>query len=228
MKAEAKIFLSEERGITETSWMRSYTTFNFGSYKTKHKTPVDNLYLLNDDTLAAEKSMRMNVEEDSLLLLLPLAGAAGYKDSNGNENLVTAGQLLTAGLKEKDHFILSNPYPNALVNYLQIWIKASHIHASTMAIEQSFDIDGSKNSFIQKRLANGITLYIGKFSGRQKTILDCKHTNSTCFAFVIEGAFELEERLLHARDGLALWQVSRVDMEALSNDAIMMLIEMAA
>jgi quercetin 2,3-dioxygenase len=228
MEAEAKIFLSEERGLTEATWMRSYNTFNFGHYKTKYKTAVDSLYVLNDDTLAAEKNMRMKVEEDSLLLLLPLAGATAYKDSNGNENLVTAGQLLTTGLKGKDHFTLSNPYPNALVNYLQVWIKAVHIHASTMAVEQSFDIDGNKNSFEEKRLANGITLHIGKFSGRQKIILDSKHTNSTCFAFVIEGAFELEERLLHARDGLALWQVSRMDMEALSNDAIIMLIEMAA
>jgi quercetin 2,3-dioxygenase len=227
MEQEAKIFLSEERGITEAAWLRSYNTFNFGNYKTKYKTPVDSLYVLNDDTLAAEKSIQLNVEEDTLLMLLPIAGAVEYKDSNGNENSIIAGQVLSAGLQANDHFSISNPYADALVNFLQVWIKASNLHISTAAAEQSFDISSNKNSFTKTVLASGITLHIGKFTGRQKAILNFINANNTCFAFVIEGAFELEERLLHARDGLALWQLQSVEMEALSNDAIIMLIEMS-
>lgn len=226
MEKEAKIFLSEERGVTNAAWMRSYNTFNFGHYKTQYKTPVDNLYVLNDDTLAPGKNMRMKVEEDTLLLLLPLAGAVEYEDSNSNKNVVAAGQVLTTGLQTEDYFTIHNPFPDCLVNFLQVWIKAHTIHLSTSAIEQSFDLTNNKNSFTSMLLASGIHLHIGKFSGRQKAMINLTNNNSTCFAFVIEGAFELEERLLHARDGLALWQTNTVDMEALSNDAIIMLIEM--
>lgn len=226
MEQGVKIFLSEERGVADTAWMRSYNTFNFGHYKTKYKTPVGNLYVLNDDTLAAPKSIRLNVEEDSLLLLLPVAGAVEYKDSNGNESTIVAGRLLTAGLRNNDHFTVTNPYADALINFLQIWIKASGIHISTSAVEQSFDLDKNRNAFIKKQLAAGIALHIGKFAGRKKEVLDLTNKNNTCFAFVIEGVFELEERLLHARDGLAIWQQQNLDMEALSNDAIIMVIEM--
>jgi len=37
--------------------------------------------------------------------------------------------------------------------------------------------------------------------------------------------FEAEGRLLHERDGLALWDTVEIEMEALSNDAIILLIE---
>jgi redox-sensitive bicupin YhaK (pirin superfamily) len=43
--------------------------------------------------------------------------------------------------------------------------------------------------------------------------------------YVIEGAFEVQYRLLHARDGLALWEAERVEWEALSNDAILLVLE---
>ena len=46
------------------------------------------------------------------------------------------------------------------------------------------------------------------------------------FCFVIEGVFELEERLLYAKDGLALWDSRQADMETLSNDAIVFLVEL--
>ena len=70
------------------------------------------------------------------------------------------------------------------------------------------------------------TVSIGKFSGRGETIYKLPNRNSGLFAFVIEGAFEVEGRLLHARDGLTLWETEEAEMEALSNDAIVLLIEL--
>ena len=46
------------------------------------------------------------------------------------------------------------------------------------------------------------------------------------FVFVIEGAFEVQGTLLHERDGLALWKTEEVEMEALSNEAIILVIEL--
>lgn len=226
MEQEAKIFLSEERGVTQSEWMRSYNTFNFGNYKARYKTPVDKLYVLNDDTLAAEKSMRMNIEEDTLFMLLPVAGAVEYKDSKGNEHNVTTGKMLVNGLSSNDHYGITNPYPNALINFLQIWIKQEKSSISLRPGEKAIDINNHKNEFVKQQLTADTTIHIGKFSGRNKAIIDLANKKSTCFAFVIEGAFELEERLLHARDGLALWNTTSIDMEALSNDAIMLVIEM--
>jgi quercetin 2,3-dioxygenase len=42
--------------------------------------------------------------------------------------------------------------------------------------------------------------------------------------FVLQGAFEAEGRLLHERGGLALWDAGEIEIEALSNNAILLLI----
>ena len=46
------------------------------------------------------------------------------------------------------------------------------------------------------------------------------------FVFVIEGAFEVQYRLLHPRDRLVLWEADTIEWEALSNDAVILVIEM--
>lgn len=45
---------------------------------------------------------------------------------------------------------------------------------------------------------------------------------------VLAGAFEVEGRLLHAHDGLALWDTATVELEALSPDALVLVVELAA
>lgn len=52
-----------------------------------------------------------------------------------------------------------------------------------------------------------------------------KGVDTGIFVFVLQGAFETEGRLLHERDGLALWDVDKIEMEALSNDALVCLVE---
>jgi quercetin 2,3-dioxygenase len=43
---------------------------------------------------------------------------------------------------------------------------------------------------------------------------------------VLQGAFEVQYKLMETRDGLALWNAKEIEIEALSNEAIIMLIEM--
>jgi redox-sensitive bicupin YhaK (pirin superfamily) len=69
-------------------------------------------------------------------------------------------------------------------------------------------------------------LSIGQFRGRQEARYQLSHKTHGLFVFVIEGAFEVQGRLLHPRDGLAFWNVAEpAELEALSNDAIILLME---
>ena len=65
---------------------------------------------------------------------------------------------------------------------------------------------------------------IGKFSVRGETIYKSSNGNYY-FLFVIAGAFEAEGRLLHERDGHALLDTNEIEIETLSNDAMMFMIE---
>lgn len=123
-ETKGKIFLADERGCNEMEWFRSYYTFNFGKYYNEHKHSFAGLYALNDDTLAGGSSLTMTIEEDTIVMLLPVVGALTFKHGVGNEGIVNAGQLQVLHLKKDDTITLSNPYEDALVNFVQLWVKA--------------------------------------------------------------------------------------------------------
>jgi hypothetical protein len=67
---------------------------------------------------------------------------------------------------------------------------------------------------------------IGKFSGRTDTSYMPQNPANTCFVFVIEGAFEVQNRLVYSKDGILLPEAGEVEFEALSNDGILLIFEL--
>ncbi len=90
-----------------------------------------------------------------------------------------------------------------------------------------FDFEKNQNQLIEIISSSKLPfkLSAGIFTGREEAVYELKHLHSKFYCFVIDGAFEIEGRLLHARDGLALWNTKTVELEALSNNAIVLVIE---
>ena len=228
-QSKGKIFLAEERGLTEVEWFRSYNTFNFGGYFNEHKTPFGALYLMNEDTLAAGRTIEMQVEEGSTIMLIPVVGALSYKDSEGNTGLVAAGQVQLIRAREGMNLQLTNPFDTELVKFLQLWYKDAAVKAPSVPRRFPFDLEGKKNRlvelFVDVDIAELPMALIGKFMGREEAVYQVMDAANGIFAFVIEGVFEVQHRLLHPGDALALWGIQEVELEALSNDAIILLVE---
>jgi redox-sensitive bicupin YhaK (pirin superfamily) len=222
--AYAKMFLADDRGFHQTAKFQSRQTFNFGNYKHEHKQPFGNIYVCNDDVLDAGCSVRMLVEEKSWIVLLPVIGAIAYKDTQ-RESLFAAGQVQVLLMNKGDRFEISNPFAEELVNFLQLWIKAGDEVVNETEIPFTYDVNAHINSMISIHDTSSVKVSIGKFEGRGETVYQANNASSPVFLFVLEGAFEAEGRLLHARDGLGLKNFSTIDMEALSNEAIMLAIE---
>jgi len=68
---------------------------------------------------------------------------------------------------------------------------------------------------------------MGQFDCRAEATLLVSKPGNALFAYAIEDEFEVQYRLMHARDGLVLWDLDETGLEALSNNAIIMLIEIA-
>jgi redox-sensitive bicupin YhaK (pirin superfamily) len=230
----AKIFLSSERGYHEVKGFRSYRTFNFGTYRHEHKTAFGPLYVLNDDTLAGGRSIRLSTEADSDILLLPVVGAIRYTESNGHSNIIEAGQAQLCSTSAGTVLEISNPYKKDLVNFLQFRIRSHADIDNSKPVVQCFSLDKNRNSLLelfpkknQAAVQDGLLqrTFIGKFSGRYDAVFKTKDLSDGIFVYIIEGAFEVQNRLMEARDGLALWDVDELNFEALSNDAIILLME---
>lgn len=220
-QSKGKIYLSDERGYNEMPWFRTYNTFNFGRYFNEHKHPFGALYVLNEDVLAGGKGFRMEVASPSDIILLPIVGAITFATADGQHGLLEAGQVQVLHLTSNTSFEVRNPYENDLVKFLQLWIK------KPVGQPASGTFDLSHKDLLHTLINNETyNLSIGKFNGRTDTIYPLKDKNNGVFVFNIEGAFEVQYRLLHNGDGLGLWDIATVEMEALSNDAIILLLEL--
>lgn len=225
-----KIFLADQRGLVETNRHRRYCTFSFGDYTHEHKGPFGRLHGFNDETLAGALALALPVAQATHVLLVPITGDLAYRTDTLPAATVQVGEMQLLTLPGGDALHLANPYETELISFLHIWVHAAESAPPAAAPRLAFDLAAAPNQLIEvlPPLAGQGQLFgvrIGQFAGRRETVYQGQ-PGVGFFAFVLAGAFEVEGRLLHERDGLALWQVAEVELEALSNYATILVLEL--
>jgi quercetin 2,3-dioxygenase len=220
--AKAKIFLADQRGCTQSIRHRSYHTFNYRGYQNKHREPFASLLTLNDETLAPGESAHFPAQQQQEVLIIPLVGA--FECKIGSEVYeVDAGQFFHGYMSREQNMVIMNPYKEELINYLFLEINSNQNRKNEVmeaSIEQEF------NKLHHLKISSDNSAAIGIFGGRKECELTFHEGNKFLFAYIIEGAFEVNNRLLHQRDGLALWDTDRIEFEALSNNAIILVLDL--
>lgn len=219
-----KIYLAEQRGLLENEVHRRYSTFNFAEFYNEHKQAFGRLCVFNDEILPAGGRLSQKTITEGFLLIIPITGAVIVK-LDELELEADAGQVFLTSINAKTNYELINPFPAHWVNFLHIEIRADSLIQPYVQLF-NFDVETNKNQMIDiidhKQLP--FSLYTGRFNGREEMLYPVRQSNNQIFAFSIAGAFELQNRLIHERDGLALWDTKQVDAEALSNGALLLLI----
>jgi hypothetical protein len=224
-----KIFLAEERGLTESDRFRRYSTFSFGPWAHAHKGPFGRLYGLNEETLAGNHSLEFTVTEASHVLIIPLAGAVALSGAGVPATAVGVEETLVLTLPAGSLLQLKNPFETELVSFLHLWLLAD-APVSVAVHQAAFGFDEAPNSLL-RLLPSGaslpLTAHLGRFAGRHEAIYRLSNPRASLYAFVLTGAFEIEGRLMHGKDGLALWNAAEIELEALSNDAVVLVLELS-
>ncbi|QMW05279.1 pirin family protein [Spirosoma foliorum] len=232
-QTQAQLYLADQRGCSQIEYFRSFHGFNFGSYVSEHRTPFGALKLLNDDTLKAGSTISMQVEENTTVMLLPVAGGLEFKSSL-EAGFLEAGQVQILSLAAGMSYEVSNPYETELINFIQIWLTDQSNELAPASHQTNFDLT-NKNQLLPLVAINTDDQanhcqhigFIGSYTGREEAVYQTRKAENGVFVFVLNGAFEVQNRLLHERDGLALSSIrnGEVDFEALSNEALLLLLE---
>ncbi|GAB4017652.1 hypothetical protein GCM10028808_49670 [Spirosoma migulaei] len=232
-QTQAQLYLSDQRGCSQVDYFRSFHGFNFGTYLEESRTPFGALHLLNDNTLKAGYRIGMQVEQNTNVILLPLVGGLEYNSPVGT-GFLEAGQAQTLSLSAAMKYEISNPYETELINFLEIWLTNQSSKFTPEGHQTQFDLT-NKNKLlplfsIHEAGQHGYAQwhsFIGTYDGRKDDVYSMTDTTNGVFVFILSGAFEVQNRLLHARDGLALTTIDNgeVEFEALSNDAVLMILE---
>lgn len=233
MTRPGKIFLADQRGELKNAQFHSLQLFSSEHCYNRDKQAMGDLHQLNDHWLAPDAVITENAGNTETVILLPLYGALEVKLNEDSAEIVTAGQLRVINPGEATVMGIRNPFADEVVNYLSIRITRQASGSKTESAVSSFDLQQFMNVLVQvwpPALTSADCnwcMSLGKFSGRGETIYHLRNPENSLFFFVISGAFEVEGRLLHPRDGLALWNLEAAETEALSNEALLLVLEIS-
>ncbi|GAB3935494.1 pirin family protein [Mucilaginibacter myungsuensis] len=219
-----QIHLADQRGVTEQGGLTRWSTLNYGDYQEAERKPFGKLLTLNDELFAPSHSQTYQPKQNSFVVIVPITGEVGI-----NGDAIDVGQVYQRYIEARGDIKLSNPYTDEQINFLYLEFQADgSVDRSAQILE--FDLDGKQNQLVPITIDDDLpfSMHIGMFDGRADAIYQLKNTGGLFYAFVIAGAFELQGRLMHQRDGLALWDLTEADMEALSNNAVVLVIGMVA
>jgi quercetin 2,3-dioxygenase len=213
---EAIIYLSENRKCLQTDTFRSYETIIYKDSEFAEHSVIK----CAENTLSAQNSQQILADNFVMVLLIPLIGAIEVKTKNETK-FINSGEIAYILIKPDEEITVENPYERELVNYLEIWLKSKEFFEEKIFIID-FDLEKNRNNLVDISI-NEIAekIIIGKFYGRIEGKLPI---DKSAFVFVINGVFEVNNRLLELRSSLLLWQLDTLEFEGLGKENIVLII----
>jgi hypothetical protein len=230
MKSEspAKIFNAALRGYKETPSYKCFYTFNFKDYQSEFRESFGQLLFLNDESLSPQECITYTHDEDTQVILLPIAGALCYRNGVHREELVQSEQIKVLEIKKGTSYTFTNPFDKKWIHYLHIGFKIAAPYWDYQPTPQQIKFKRLNELVcfgLHKQMEDRPVGYIGIYQGRYEELYTLQDPSNGVFVYVINGAFEVQGRLLESRDGLSLWNTKEIEFQALSNNAIILLLE---
>jgi len=224
---QSLLFKSDRRGAINTEGYTCYSTFNFGNYQEESRTAFGAIAFVNDVSIAPGNTVYFNRDETIQDIILPVSGSLSYKNFHTHKDAVHPEHILFLDPGTDHAYDIENTYENDWVNYLHIGIKRKQSLKKLQTITHALNLK-SENTFVSlntEQVVNACYGATGVFKGRTKGAYKIKSEGSGIFAYVINGAFEVEDRLMEHRDGLSLLNMLEINFESLSEHGILLLLE---
>ncbi len=216
----AIIYKSDQRSFIESKEFKRYTTLDFENHPQDYQELFGVLQVFNDEVLLPSKSISHQCNKTQEVVLIPLVGAIDVNFEDKTE-FVHIEQLYKFYVEKGDSFTIANPYEKESINYLELRFEKED-NPSKMLKDFSLKRKNEMFSIIETEKQK---LSIGIFRGRHENDYKLKKSQNSLFAFVINGAFEFENRLIESRDGLCIQKIQVAEFEALSENAILLILE---
>lgn len=212
LTSEIKIHLGDRRNRTQNA-----------AHQCLHgiQEPFGSLRVFDEVMLKPGGTLFHKVKADGLFFLMPLVGISEV--THTEKQVVDAGNIYFNHVEAHSEIKITNPYEKEWTSFV-LWELQSNWSQGAAVAE--FDLHTEKNKLV--RLFKGsldssrISIRAGMFEGRSDGRLSLPNTNQ--FIFVLEGAFEVQNRLLHTHDALSIPACSHLEFEALSSNAILLIV----
>jgi redox-sensitive bicupin YhaK (pirin superfamily) len=173
---------SEERGLADHGWLKSFHTFSFADYHDPAHMGFGALRVINEDRVQPGMGFGTHGHRDMEIISYVLEGALEHKDSMGNGSIIRPGdvQRMSAGtgVRHSEY----NPSASEGVHFLQIWIEPGVRGVVPSYEEKHFDAASKR----------GRMRLVASPDGREGSVTI--HQDARLYAALLDGA----ESAVHA------------------------------
>ncbi len=205
---------SNERGLAEHGWLRSFHTFSFADYHDPKHMGFGPLRVINEDRVQPGQGFGTHGHRDMEIISYVLEGGLAHQDSMGNGSVITPGavQRMSAGtgVRHSEY----NASDKDQVHFLQIWIEPAERGIEPSYEEKYFDeaskrgklkliasADGREGSV---RLHQDANLYATLVDGGEAVEFQ-PAPQRRVYVHVVRGAADVNGQSLDAGDAMKLW-----------------------
>jgi quercetin 2,3-dioxygenase len=226
---------ADQRGHANHGWLNAYHSFSFANYYNPEKMNFGVLRVLNDDTIAAGMGFGTHPHDNMEIITIPLEGDLEHKDSMGNSSVIKHGdiQVMSAGtgIRHSEY----NKRSDLNLKLLQIWLMPNKRNVTPRYDQITLNVADRHNNFQQILSPNpddaGVWIHqnawfhLGKFDKNHSEKYQLKDKTNGVYAFVINGSVNINGQILDKRDAMGTWAVDSLNINALSADSEVLLME---
>lgn len=232
--ANSILHKAETRGNANHGWLNSYHTFSFANYYNPERMHFGVLRVLNDDTVQGGQGFGTHPHDNMEIISIPLEGDLEHKDSMGNVTVIRNGdiQVMSAGtgIQHSEY----NKNIDKAVKFLQIWVFPNKRNVTPRYDQITLKLADRKNKLQQILSPNpddaGVWIHqnawfhLGTLDKDFKTEYKIKGgSGNGVYAFVLSGNVSINGQALNARDGLGIWDVAKLDIQADTNAELLLM-----
>lgn len=163
--------------------------------------------------------IQLEFQEARTILILPVYGEIS---TDVPAETVGAGESLLATVPKGSTLKIRNSLEGEKTDLLLFEFEVQEPAKQLQKTSLDFTVKNKLNSISENLQTPN---FIGLFTSRSEGIYTLKNQAKSIFAMVIYGAFEFQNRLLETRDAVLLWELSDIEFEALSDDALLIFFE---
>jgi len=205
---------SQERGLAEHGWLRSFHSFSFADYHDPKHMGFSALRVINEDRVQPGQGFGTHGHRDMEIISYVLEGGLAHKDSMGNGSVIRPGdvQRMSAGtgVRHSEY----NASKDDQVHFLQIWIEPNELNVAPSYEEKNFDVASKRGKLrlVASRDAREGSVRIHQDADLYATLVNGDEVvefqpaaGRHVYVHVVSGAANVNGQALAAGDAMKLW-----------------------
>lgn len=221
-ESNTRIFLANERLKLQNPFTQNFTTYVPQQTGRAGSPTFGALSSVSEGRLNGGISLLSEAELDTWVLFIPFVGDLVLTCGHEPSLSLVEGEVHVRAFKKGELYEIRNPYVEDTIHFFQLRF--------AFGLSQPFEVvpmemESYPNCLRPILRSKDLLITLGQYEGRKTGKYVPEKAANGLFVYVMDGTFECEDRLIQEGDGLALRSVNALGFEALSNGAVLLVVE---